>query len=385
MKYLLTLSLMFIYMASIAQTKEELVYPVVPIADECHYAFDDTTSKRVISLKDFQSLDRIWTTFNSCYSMKDDTIYMKEYIIVLIDPIGEVEATFSVSDGYLKNDYQGSIAYMTKNIKPYYTVLITGIKYEKNGALYQIPYFSLTIDSFVVPVMDTCWQIFPIEPSWNTMVTTDKLIELLTDSFGVNICTNEREWVDSLKVDLTIHLAKYHGLLYPENPGHQVYKINSYSDLKPIIEKIRKLENDDIVEVGIRSKKLYIKDGKYQYAYGARFKIGEVQACEFSFDISSPNTSSLWQYFQDVATNKTDKQLCFEDSMGFGVTFQIILSPINGEPVFFHSTSNKLSYTIKQKITRLKSGDKIQIIALMSENPNIVGMLNYRPIEVTIS
>ena len=82
-KFLSALSLFLAFSYTQAQVKAELVYPVIAIEDDCHYAFDDTTTNRIISLEEFRKLDRIWTTYNSCFGMEEDTIFISSYTLVI--------------------------------------------------------------------------------------------------------------------------------------------------------------------------------------------------------------------------------------------------------------------------------------------------------------
>jgi len=49
-----------------AQVVEELVYPVVPITDACHFAYDDTATTRIMPAADFIKLKGVWAANNYC-------------------------------------------------------------------------------------------------------------------------------------------------------------------------------------------------------------------------------------------------------------------------------------------------------------------------------
>ena len=49
-------------LTSYSQITTELIYPVVPIADNCHLLLDDTASTRIISKANFLAIKRLWTT-----------------------------------------------------------------------------------------------------------------------------------------------------------------------------------------------------------------------------------------------------------------------------------------------------------------------------------
>jgi hypothetical protein len=59
MKHLLLLSILFFCLLGNAQTKQELVYPVVPILDKCHKALDNADSIIILSKKEFLHLKGI--------------------------------------------------------------------------------------------------------------------------------------------------------------------------------------------------------------------------------------------------------------------------------------------------------------------------------------
>ena len=98
MKQLLLLSILFICLLGNAQTKEVLVYPVVPIADECHFLFNDTTSVRTISKQDFLELKQLWTTNDTCVEMVDDTLRIKHFSISFRSLSSKGNSVFYVDD-----------------------------------------------------------------------------------------------------------------------------------------------------------------------------------------------------------------------------------------------------------------------------------------------
>ena len=106
-----------------AQTTEELVYPVIPIADNCHFAFDDQDSIKIISVEDFQEIDSVWTTFNACLGHKEYRQNAASFTIRFKSLNNENGPDFFVQDGYLKTEYQSSLVYNIKNLQPYEHIL----------------------------------------------------------------------------------------------------------------------------------------------------------------------------------------------------------------------------------------------------------------------
>ncbi len=48
-----------LYIKTEAHVKAKLVYPIIPIEDNCHFVFDDTTSTYVLSKKEFLQLNKL--------------------------------------------------------------------------------------------------------------------------------------------------------------------------------------------------------------------------------------------------------------------------------------------------------------------------------------
>ncbi len=273
MRPITLLSILLFSLLVHAQVEQELVYPVVPIADKCHTAFDDTTSIRIMSKVQFESLGGIWIANNNCLGYPLDTQYAASFntLFIPLNTIGGGQPVF-VHDGDMNNEYTG-IKEKKSSVKPFTKVHFTDIQFEKDGAMYQVPNFTVFIDSIVVPELDTCWQYFPMNPvgEFSTIdITKEKLKKLLTDSFGYTKCNNTAEWPDtSVSIKMTLApRAISQGMSV--NVFIDTYRVNTLYDFTKAFKQIDSLGDGDNI---IFRKEIYLKNGKYFYSPEYRFKI----------------------------------------------------------------------------------------------------------------
>ena len=366
------------------QVTEELAYPIVPIADECYYAFDNLDSIQIISIADFQKIDSIWTTFNTCLGYTEDRQNAASFTI-RFKPLGNENGPyFFVNDGYLKTEYQSSLVYNIKNLKPYEHILFTDIQYERGGAMYQVPDVHMVIDSLVIPELDTCWQYFPMDPAGPMEpinITKESFINILTDSFGYNRCENKVQWLDtSVKVNMWLaprSLVDH----YSVNAFINDYTINNSSNLSRPIQEIRALHYADII--ALRSS-IYKQNNKYYYASEYRFNITDPPICESTFSLINPDLDSLTSLFSEVQKGETDIVPCFVNENGNPISFSLVLKPKVGSTCATGSSDGTISPNIIILLQKLHSGDTISIGNLQNTNPYENKKSNYKLIVITL-
>ena len=366
------------------QVTEELIYPVVPIADECHYAFDNNDSIQVISMADFQKIDSIWTTFNTCLGYKEDRQNAASFTIRFKPLDNENGPDFFVNDGYLKTEYQSSLVYNIKNLKPYEHIFFTEIQYERGGAMYQVPDVHMVIDSLVILELDTCWQYFPMDPAGPMKpinITKESFINLLTDSFGYNRCDSKVQWLDtSVKVNMWIaprSLIDHYSI----NSFINEYTINDRSDLSRPIQEVKALNYADIIAL---RRSIYQKNNKYHYASEYRFNITDPPICESTFGLINPDLDSLTSLFSNVQKGETEVVPCFVNENGNPLSFSLVLKPKVGSTSATGSSDGTISPNIIVLLQKLHSGDTISIGNLQNTNPYENKKSNYKLIVITL-
>jgi hypothetical protein len=366
------------------QVTEELIYPVVPIADECHYAFDNNDSIQVISMADFQKIDSIWTTFNACLGYKEDRQNAASFTIRFKPLDNENGPDFFVNDGYLKTEYQSSLVYNIENLQPYEHIFFTEIHYERGGAMYQVPDVHMVIDSLVILELDTCWQYFPMDPAGPMEpinITKERFISLLTDSFGYNRCENKVQWLDtSVKVNMWIaprSLIDHYSI----NSFINDYTINDSSDVSRPIQEIRALNYADIIAL---RRCIYQKNNKYYYASEYRFNITDPPICESTFSLINPDLDSLTSLFSNVQKGETEIVPCFVNENGNPLSFSLVLEPKVGSTSATGSSDGTISTNIITLLQKLHSGDTIFIGDLQNTNPYENKKSNYKSIVITL-
>jgi hypothetical protein len=368
------------YISVFSQATEELIYPVVPIADECHYAFDNNDSIQIISIADFQKIDSIWTTFNACLGYKEDRQNAASFTI-RFKPLGnENGQDFFVNDGYLKTEYQSSLVYNIENLKPHEHIFFTEIHYERGGAMYQVPDVHMVIDSIVILELDTCWQYFPMGPAWDLSIPKDQFIKLLTDSFGYNTCTNTIEWHDTnVKISMTLTPSYVINAklktMYLDN-----FRVHNKSDMTEALLKIRELNNGDKVDF---REAVYIKNGAYQYSKRYLITLKEKLECLYSFNLDVDNTSVLKSMIDSVRAQDSYTPICLHSSTN-NVRYKIIYVPKDSPPTITSSSEEKMSYRMWVNLKKLSSGEKIIIEGIKSIDPLEGNTTTYKPIIIVI-
>jgi hypothetical protein len=370
--------------STFGQVTEELIYPVVPIADECHYAFDNNDSIQVISMADFQKIDSIWTTFNTCIDYEESRQNAASFTIKF-KPLGnENGPNFLVHDGYLKTEYQSSLVYNIKNLQPYEHIFFADIQYERGGAMYQVPDVHMVIDSLVILELDTCWQYFPMDPAGPMEpinITKESFIRILTDSFGYNRCESKVQWLDtSVKVNMWIapRSLDYH---YSINSFINDYTINDSSDLSRPIQEVKALNYADIIAL---RRSIYQKNNKYYYASEYRFNITDPPICESTFSLINPDLDSLTSLFSNVQKGEIETVPCFVNENGNPLSFSLVLEPKIGSASSSGSSDGTVSPNIITLLQKLHSGDTIFIGDLQNTNPYENKKSNYKSIVITL-
>ena len=385
MKHLLLLSILFFCLLGNAQTKQELVYPVVPILDKCHKALDNADSIIILSKKEFLHLKGIWTTFDSCYNYAEDTLWAKNLNITFGGLMDDGRVNYLLGDGNLKSVYQSSLKASLSHIKSYDHIHIRDIQFERNGGLYQVEDIHIVIDSLVVPERDTCWQYFPMPPvepmHHNIKVSKERFITLLTDSFGYNSCKNKIEWHDTnQKVEMWIaprSLVDH----FTVNSFINDYNIRPSSDLIRPINEIKSLGHADIIAF---RRSVYLKAGKYHFTPGYRFTITDKVECATSINIEEPNTDFLIHVFKLIQMDSLPGGLCFVNSKGEPISFKAVMIPQGGNPSMMSSGEGTFNSAMIIRLKKLVSGDKILLEDLYSHNPHENKKSNYKSIVITL-
>jgi len=367
-----------------AQTTEELVYPIIPIEDNCHFAFDHHDSIQIISVEDFQKIDSIWTTFNTCMNYEENRQNAASFTIRFKPLSNENGPDFFVNDGYLKTEYQSSLVYNIKNLQPYEHIFFTEIQYERGGAMYQVPDVHVVIDSLVIPELDTCWQYFPMDPAGPMKpinITKENFISIFTDSFGYNRCDSKVQWLDtSVTVNMWIvprSLVDHYSI----NSFINDYTINNSSNLSRPIQEIRALNYADIIAL---RRSIYQKNNKYYYASEYRFNITDPPICESTFSLINPDLDSLTSLFSKVQKGKIETVPCFVNENGNPLSFSLVLEPKVGSNSATGSSDGTISPAIIILLKKLHSGDTIFIGNLQNTNPYENKKSNYKSIIITL-
>lgn len=271
-RILLFLVLIGTQSASSAQIVAELVYPVIPIRDDCHYVFDDTSRVRVINKADFQQLDRLWHTKDFCYNLKTDTVYYTEFEIVFENVLGVPNGLFAENNGRLKSENQNYLNNAIKNLKSYTKVHIQNAQFENDGAMHQIPNFTFIIDSIIQPIEDTCFAYFTIPWKEEILITKDSLLRLFTNSFCHDKCTSTSYWPNKTNYPV-LQITSF---VSYSNPSANTYKpgLNYVMESNLIrqenYEVLSHLKPHDLVVI---DPLLHQKNDEFYSVKGWRFKI----------------------------------------------------------------------------------------------------------------
>lgn len=259
------------YIGAISKTKEELVYPVIPIRDDCHFVFDDTTSVRVVKRDAFLELDRLWHTEDFCFAQKMDTTFYAEFEVVFEDVLGQAYGWFGIHDGHLQSEYQSALNDARRLVKSFSKVHIQNAKFENNGALHQVPNFTLVIDSIVEAEYDLCFSLFSIPYQNEVLLSKDSILRLFKDKFCVNSCTQKRYWPDTASsVQVTLAPFDTRSNSYTYTRLLPSFVIDSYPLTDEDIGIFSQLKSKALVQV---EPMIYRKGGSYLKVKGWRFKI----------------------------------------------------------------------------------------------------------------
>jgi hypothetical protein len=366
------------------QVTEELTYPVVPIADECHQILDISDSIIVMSKEAFLKMDSLWTTFNTCYNYTDDTLWIKQFEIVFAGIMNDGKSSFLVSDGNLKNEYLSSLLDARKHIEPFDHIHIKNVQFEQYGGMYQVDDLHVVIDSLVVPRLDTCWQYFPVAPTGerkHISITKNIFTNYLNDSFGYNTCAKKQAWPDTtMKVEMWIAPRSLVGH-YTVNSFINDYKINNRSDLSRPLKEISSLKYGDIIAF---RRAHYLKDNKYYYTPEYRFHINDREECSTSFNVEIQDTVSLAKHFEAIRKDKFKGALCFENAEGKPINFQLVLVPENGVVAMLSSSGGTFTAQMINQLKTLKSGDRVILEGLNADDPYKNKKSNYKSIAITL-
>jgi hypothetical protein len=356
----LTSLLFLISFNAFAQTKEELVYPLVPIEDLCHFAFDDTTTLHIVSKSDFQKLDRIWYTKNSCYGFEVDTVFAKTFEVIFEDVLGNKNAFFTVVDGHLQSEYQSSLVSTIKQIKSFTKVHFQNVQYEKDEVHYQTQGFTIAIDSIVKPIDDECWAVFPIRNTFNQNISKTKILSLMQDSLGFNMCTKKLDWIDP-NYTLEIYIAPLTRVNNQNvNAFMHVFSIAPKTNLDTISYVINRLRDGDLI---LCKPIVYQKNGAYYKTSEYRFKIEEQYDCFIELNLDSLKDSISLETIKSITTADVTKPTCLISSLNAQITsFKFIaLAANSATPTLISVKGNQLNRTIVRQLKTLEKGDRIII------------------------
>ena len=203
-----------------AQVVVELTYPVIPIRNDCHFVFDDTSAVRVVSKAEFQAIDRLWHTKDFCYNLKTDTVYYQKYEVVFENVLDVPNGLFVVNNGRLKSENQTYLNNAINNLESYTKVHIQNAQFENDGAIHQVPNFTFIIDSVIQPQEDTCFAYFSIPWQEEVLISQDSLLRLFTNNFCRNKCTNSSYWPNKTNYPL-VRIASY---ISYSNPRANTYE-----------------------------------------------------------------------------------------------------------------------------------------------------------------
>ncbi len=271
-RILLFLVLIGTQSASSAQVVAELVYPVIPIRDDCHYVFDDTSTVRVISKADFQQIERLWHTRDFCYEQQHDTVYFKEFEVVFENVLGVPNGLYTLYNGNLHNDYLSSLKATIKNLESYTKVHIQNAQFENDGAMHQVPNFTFVIDSIIQPIEDTCFAYFTIPWKEEVLITKDSLLSLFRNSFCRDKCTNTSYWPNKTNYPL-LQIASFISYSNPRANTYQPglsFVLEDKEINKGNLEVLSHLKPNDLL---VLDPMLHQKENKLYTVKGWRFKI----------------------------------------------------------------------------------------------------------------
>jgi hypothetical protein len=309
-------------LTSYSQITTELIYPVVPIADNCHLLLDDTASTRIISKANFLAIKRLWTTQDICYNEPVDTLYIKKFDISFTSLDGRTKSIYYIEDGLMESEYQSSLMLARENLKPFTKIELNDIQYEQDGAFYQIAPVTYYIDSIVVPKVDSCWTVLDVPSGFNNAISQERLIHLIRDSLGINTCTKEREWSnDSLKI-LMMMGSNY----FPTNgkfPSSRQFYLSPDSNNHQAIEAIKLLDDGDVVQF---SATLYEQGKIYYKTRFIHLQIADSTPCTLTTDVTNIDMARFTEIINRIRKSTTYKKICFTDSTGSPVRFKLIFA-----------------------------------------------------------
>lgn len=360
MRYIFAISILLASVYCKSQTSQKLVYPVVPIADECHKALDNSDSIIVMSRADFLQLDSLWTTLNTCYNYTADTLWIKQFEIAFGGIMNDGKASFLVQDGNLKNEYLSSLLDARKNIKSYDHIHIKNMQYEQYGGMYQVADIHIAIDSLVVPELDTCWRYFPVAPSGpraNIHISKNQLTALLRDSMGYDRCSKTKRWPnDSLKVHMWYNAPRSLMEHYTINVFTNDFELTDTTNMEPIIARLNNLDYGDVVAF---RRSVYVSGNSYRYTPEYRFTITDRKPCSSTFDLQSADSTALYSLIDSIRNGMLDSDFCIVNSSGHPITFRVVTVPQEGAAAILSVSNGRLNKSVISHIQKLKTGDKI--------------------------
>lgn len=254
-----------------AQVVAELVYPVIPIRDDCHFVFDDSSSVRVIKKADFQQIDRLWFTKDFCFNNQNDTVYIKKFELVTENLGGQIDGFYTVPDGYLQGVYLSVLFAKIRNIKSFTRLHIQNAQFENNGAMHQVPNFTIVIDSIVEVDFDSCFDLFSIPWREEILISKDSFLIVSDKHFCLDNCTLKSYWPEQAYTFLQITKFKKYinprANTYVSGPSFQLSSNSLNAEYSEILAK---LEENDLVVI---EPMIYQKGGVLYKTRNWRFKI----------------------------------------------------------------------------------------------------------------
>ncbi len=338
-------------LSAIAQVKAELIYPVVPMPDDCSFVFDDTSRIRVISKEDFLLLDRLWFTTDFCYEQTKDTVFFKEFTVVFIDIFGDAYSYMPVADGHLNNEYLSSLNDSRNAVKSYTKVHFEGIRHEVDGALFQVKNFTLVIDSFVSAKFDSCWSQLAVGETLSQNITREKLIALIDTSLGYNNCTKQQNWPDSVSNAEVVIAPAYNGQINVFLPR---FSLKNKTDIEKLKASILDLNQRDIVEF---KPITYTKDGEIYKSNRIRFVIEDSTLLKRNHMLEY--LDSIISAIYNPMKNENDTIFCLQEDYSKIASFKLITMPDVGNPSMASSNGNCFTSTMIKMIRDLKIGDRV--------------------------
>ncbi len=361
------------FLGSNAQIEAKIEYPLVPIADECHLPFDDTSKVQIISTEELLNLNRIWFTQNSCYNHIDDTIYAKNFTVTFFDISDKPTGTFPITDGSFQTPYLSSLVESIQNAKSYEKILFSNIQYELDGVLYQTSGFTLVIDSLVYAKTDPCWSLFPKKYHYTRNITKEELIALVSDSLGYNSCTKQLEWADSstqVKVIIGSRTTINNQIL---NIFQAALSVNPQTDKSKLIDNLKNLNSGDLVRL---SHFHYLKNNEYYTSSGVEFKIVEDLPCGLQIDIETIDSISLSLIDDIVQQLLQNKAGCIVSSKVSIQSLLFIFVPKKGDAQLISQSGTHIRDSAIAALKKLVPGDYVvfEKIKYIDED----GSLQYR-------